>query len=92
MKKVRARRTLRMLKLSAWTSLFTIGLPALATGFWILGAVTFGGQDVVLAHTNNLVTTGQCTFGVVNMDRRWGFWDVQIESSFRIIMSLVGAA
>jgi hypothetical protein len=86
------RRTLRMLKVSAAASLASLGLPAMGTGFWILGAVIFGNQDVWLMYTNNLNTTGGCTFGVVNMDRRWGYWDVQYERPYRIAMSVLGAA
>lgn len=86
------RRTLGMLKVSAWASLATLGLPAIGTGFWVLGAVIFGNQDAWLTYTNNLNTTGGCTFGVVGMDRRWGYWDVEYQRPYRIAMSVLGAA
>lgn len=62
------RRTFRMLQVSAAASLASLGLPALVTGFWILGAVMLGGQDIWLMYTNDLNTTGGCTFGMVNRD------------------------
>jgi hypothetical protein len=86
------RRTFGMLKLSALATLVTLGLPALITGMWIVGFVIFGSQDVQLRYTTDPSVTGGCTFGFVNMDKRWGYWDVQYELPTRIIMSIFGAA
>ena len=86
------RRTFWMLKISASAVLATLGLPALVTGVLVLSKVVFGSQDVTLNYTKDLTATGGCTFGVVNMDKRWGYWDVQNELGFRIAMSALGAA
>jgi len=80
------------LKLSAAASLATLGLPAIGTGLWILGTVTFGNQDTWMTYINNITTTGGCTFGAVAMDRQWGYWDVEYERPYRIAMSLLGVS
>jgi hypothetical protein len=85
-------RILGKLKLSALATLVTLVFPALGTGFWILGTVTFGNQDTWMTYTSNLTTTGGCTFGAVAMNRRWGYWDVQYERPYRIAMSALGVA
>lgn len=81
-----------MLKLSAYATLVTLGVPTLFTGIWIVIKVTVGSQDVVLRYTNDVTQTGGCTFAMVNMDKKWGYWDVQYELPYRIVMSLFGAA
>jgi hypothetical protein len=81
-----------MLRTSASATLATLGLPALVTGVWVLSKVVFGSEDVTLYYTKDLTATGGCTFGVVNMNKRWGYWDVQYELGFRIAMSVLGAA
>lgn len=80
------------LKLSALAGFLALVLPAIGTGFWILGTVTFGRQDEWMTYTNNLTTTGGCTFAAVAMSRQWGYWDVEYERGFRIVMSVLGAA
>jgi hypothetical protein len=87
-----SRRVLGRLKVSAAATLVTLGFPAIATGFWILGTTVFGNQDTWMTYTNNATTTGGCTFGAVAMDRRWGYWDVQYGRAYRIAMSILGVA
>jgi hypothetical protein len=85
-------RTYRMLKVSALATIVTLGLPAIAVGAWIILKVVHGGNDITLTYTKQPNLTGGCTFGVVDMDKRWGYWDVEYERPFRIFMSIVGAA
>jgi hypothetical protein len=80
------------LKISATAAFVALVLPAIGTGFWILGTVTFGRQDEWMNYTNNLNTTGGCTFAAVAMSRKWGYWDVEHERGLRIVMSVLGAA
>jgi hypothetical protein len=85
------RQTHRMLKLSAYATFITLAIPALVTGIWIIVTVTVGSQNVLLQYTNDLTQTGGCTFAIVNMNKKWGYWDVQYELPYRIIMSIFGA-
>ncbi|KAJ8115238.1 hypothetical protein OPT61_g3065 [Boeremia exigua] len=85
-------RVLGKLKISAWASLLSLGLPALGTGIWIIAKVVFGDQDTWITYTQNLNTTGGCTFAAVTMDRQWGYWDVQYGLPLRIGMSALGVA
>lgn len=82
----------RMVEATATMGMACLGLPALATGAWILGKVVFGTSDITLRYTNDLNVTGGCTFGIVNMDKRWGYWDVEYERPLRLVMSGFGAA
>ncbi|KAH6639143.1 hypothetical protein C7974DRAFT_469733 [Boeremia exigua] len=85
-------RILGKLKISAWASLLSLGLPALGTGIWIIAKVAFGNQDIWITYTHNTTTTGGCTFAAVTMDRQWGYWDVQYNLPVRIAMSALGVA
>lgn len=85
-------RILGKLKLSASASLASLGVPALATGIWIISTVVFGDQDTWITHTQNLTTTGGCTFAAVTMNRQWGYWDVEYSRPIRISMSVLGVA
>ena len=67
----------------------TLGLIATAT---YVGVTSGQNKHVELRYTNNLETTGGCTFAFVNMDKQWGYWDVKNELGFRVVTSLFGAA
>lgn len=80
------------LKITAAASLASLGIAALFTGFWILGTVVLKGRNANMRYTNDLNTTGGCTFAMVGMNKRWGYWNVEYELAFRIIMSALGAS
>ncbi|KAJ9664121.1 hypothetical protein H2201_005361 [Coniosporium apollinis] len=84
--------TYKMIHFSACVCLASLVCPAFGTGFWALWKVVFGSSDTFLRYTNNLNVTGGCTFGFVNIDKRWGYWDVEYERPFRLAMSGLGAA
>jgi hypothetical protein len=56
--------------------------------------ITLGSKKryVNLRYTNNPSITGGCSFAFVGMDKRFGYWDVQDELAFRIVMSVLGAS
>lgn len=86
------KRNFSTLKITAAASLASLGIAALFTGFWILGTVVLKGANVNMRYTNDLNATGGCTFAMVGMNKRWGYWDVEYELAFRIIMSALGAS
>ena len=90
--RVNSNNVLSTLTLSATVTFLAIAIPAMATGFWILGSVTLGNQDEFFHYTDNFNTTGGCTFAAVNMNRQWGYWDVETQRGFRVAMSLLGVA
>ncbi|KAH8664981.1 hypothetical protein BGZ60DRAFT_565165 [Tricladium varicosporioides] len=67
-------------------------LAVLATAIYI--GVVAGAQkkSVSFSFTTNTNTTGGCTFGFVEMDSTFGYWEVPYELGFRIAMSALGAA
>ncbi|KAH8706984.1 hypothetical protein GQ44DRAFT_777638 [Phaeosphaeriaceae sp. PMI808] len=80
------------LRSSATAIFITFALPALATGIWILVTTTIGEQRTWLTYTTDRNLTGGCTFGMVNMNRQWGYWDVEYQRPIRIAMSVLGVA
>ena len=85
-------RTYSMLKISAAATLASLGIAALVTGVSILVTVVLKSEDVHMSYTNNLNVTGGCTFATVNMNKRWGYWDVEYELPYRVAMAVLGAA
>lgn len=67
-------------------------IPAFAVGIDIATKVLQDGQVIDVRFTNDLSVTGGCTFAYVNMNKRYGYWDVEVERGFRIVMSLLGAS
>ncbi len=92
LRKMKDHTTFSKLKVSILATTTVLAIPAIATGFWILGSVKLGKQDEMLIYTDNFNTTGGCTFASVNMNRQWGYWDVDSQRGFRIAMSLLGVA
>lgn len=80
---------LSKLKFGVAALLVTLALPAIGTGAWIAAK---GDQDTYLTYTTNSTLTGGCTFGAVNMNKQWGYWDVQHQLPSRIVLSILGVA
>lgn len=85
-------RSYRILYCSASVTLIMLLIPALAVGIDIATQVLQDGQVINVRFTNDLNITGGCTFAFVNMNKRFGYWDVTLEKGFRIIMSFLGAS
>jgi hypothetical protein len=85
-------RAYRVLYISAGVTLFMLLIPALALGVDIIANVLRRREVIAMRFTNDLRTTGGCTFSFVNMDKRLGYWDVADERAFRIVMALLGAS
>jgi hypothetical protein len=82
----------RILYASAAVTLIMLLIPALAVGIDVATQVLQDGHVINVRFTNDLNTTGGCTFAFVNMNKHYGYWDVALEKGFRIIMSFLGAS
>jgi hypothetical protein len=81
-----------LLYISAAASILLLLLPAIAVGIDLGVKVALKKRVISLRFTNNLQVTGGCTFAYVNMNKRFGYWDVDYERGFRIVMSFLGAS
>lgn len=81
-----------LLYVSAASTIALLLLPAIAVGIELGVKIALKKQVISLRFTNNLQVTGGCTFAFVNMNKRFGYWDVDYERGFRIVMSFLGAS
>jgi hypothetical protein len=79
--------TFNMVKTSASVTLFAITLPLIST---LVYAFAFERGATNVYYTNALNATGGCTFATVEMNARWGYWDVTYDRPFRIAMAALG--
>jgi hypothetical protein len=87
-----SQRTKTLLLLSGGITAFFLLVPAFALGMDIVARVDRGSARVDLRFTNDLHTTGGCTFAFVDMDKRAGYWDVPLYLGERVVTALLGVA
>jgi len=85
-------RSYRVLYASSAVTIVLLLIPAFATGVVVGAQMLQHGNDISLRFTNDLNVTGGCTFAFVNMNKRFGYWDVDLNQTSRIILSFLGAA
>jgi hypothetical protein len=81
-----------ILRLSAVTTAAALLLAALALGLYVFLAVDQKGKNVVTYFTANTTVTGGCTFAVFEMDKRWGYWDVQYKLGSRAVLGALAVS
>jgi hypothetical protein len=72
---------------------FALLCAALASAAWVVVEDLILKHGVMFKYTNDVTKTGGCTWGMVEMDKRWGFWDVKEGIlGLRILLAAAGVA